>query len=177
MVNYIKSKSKISHNMDNKSYTTEFSVSQTPGECFNAIKNFRGWWSEEIEGATDKLDETFLYHYKDVHLSKLRLSEEIPDKKLVYDVLDNQFSFTENKNEWRGTKLVFEISGDNDKTTVKFTHDGLVPEEECYDVCTDAWGNYINNSLHHLISTGKGEPNPKEADGFNAEIVKKWKLK
>ncbi|MCL1663314.1 SRPBCC domain-containing protein [Elizabethkingia ursingii] len=163
--------------MDNKSYTTEFSVSQTPGECFNAIKNFRGWWSEEIEGATDKLDETFLYHYKDVHLSKLRLSEEIPDKKLVYDVLDNQFSFTENKNEWRGTKLVFEISGDNDKTTVKFTHDGLVPEEECYDVCTDAWGNYINNSLHHLISTGKGEPNPKEVDGFNAEIVKKWKLK
>ncbi|OPC37796.1 SRPBCC domain-containing protein [Elizabethkingia miricola] len=163
--------------MDNKSYTTEFSVDQTPAECFNAIKNFRGWWSEEIEGETDKLGETFLYHYKDVHLSKLRLSEEIPDKKLVYDVLDNQFSFTENKNEWRGTKLVFEISENNGKTTVKFTHDGLVPEEECYNICTDAWGNYINNSLHHLISTGRGVPNPKEAEGFNAEIVKKWELK
>ncbi|MDV3753523.1 ATPase [Elizabethkingia anophelis] len=163
--------------MDNKSYTTEFSVDQTPRECFHAIKNFRGWWSEEIEGETDKLDETFLYHYKDVHLSKLRLVEEIPDKKLIYDVLDNQFSFTENKNEWRGTKLVFEISENNGKTTVKFTHDGLVPEEECYNVCTDAWGNYINNSLYNLISTGRGVPNPKEADGFNAEIVKKWKLK
>ena len=139
--------------MDNKSYTTEFSVNQTPGECFNAIKNFRGWWSEEIEGETDKLGETFLYHYKDVHLSKLRLSGEIPDKKLV-----------------------FEVSENNGKTTVKFTHDGLVPEEECYNVCTDAWGNYINNSLYNLISTGRGVPNPKEADGFNAEIVKKWNL-
>lgn len=162
--------------MNNKSYTTAFSVDQTPRECFHAIKNFRGWWSEEIEGETDKLDETFLYHYKDVHLSELRLVEEIPDKKLVYDVLDNQFSFTENKNEWRGTKLVFEISENNGKTTVKFTHDGLVSEEECYNVCTDARGNYINNSLYNLISTGRGVPNPKEADGFNAEIVKKWNL-
>lgn len=76
-----------------------------------------------------------------------------------------------------GYKIGFEISGDNDKTTVKFTHDGLVPEEECYDVCTDAWGNYINNSLHHLISQEKESPIPKKRDGFNAEIVKKWKLK
>ncbi|MDE5492776.1 SRPBCC domain-containing protein [Elizabethkingia meningoseptica] len=163
--------------MDNKSYSTEFYVSQTPHECFQAIKNFRGWWSEDIEGVTDKLNETFFYHYKDIHLSKLKLSDEVPDKKLVYDVVDNQFSFTQNKNEWRGTKLVFEVSEHNGKTKVKFTHDGLISEEECYEVCTDAWGNYINNSLQHFISTGRGEPNPKEADGFNAEIVKKWKLK
>lgn len=59
--------------MNNKSYTTAFSVDQTPRECFHAIKNFRGWWSEEIEGETDKLDETFLYHYKDVHLSEAQI--------------------------------------------------------------------------------------------------------
>lgn len=75
-----------------------------------------------------------------------------------------------------GNKTGFEVSENNGKTTVKFTHDGLVPEEECYNVCTDAWGNYINNSLYNLISTGRGVPNPKEADGFNAEIVKKWNL-
>jgi hypothetical protein len=40
----------------------------------------------------------------------------------------------------------------------------------------DAWTNYIKNSLRSLITTGKGQPNPKEGDGFNAEIVKKWKL-
>ena len=39
-----------------------------------------------------------------------------------------------------GNKIGFEISENNGKTTVKFTHDGLVPEEECYNVCTDAWG-------------------------------------
>lgn len=73
-----------------------------------------------------------------------------------------------------GNKTGFEVSENNGKTTVKFTHDGLVPEE-CYNVCTDAWGNYINNSLYNLISTGRSTQ-PKEADGFNAEIVKKWNL-
>jgi len=28
-----------------------------------------------------------------------------------------------------------------------------------------------------LITAGEGQPNPKEKDGFNAEIVEKWKLK
>ena len=31
-----------------------------------------------------------------------------------------------------GNKTGFEVSENNGKTTVKFTHDGLVPEEECY---------------------------------------------
>ncbi len=26
------------------------------------------------------------------------------------------------------------------------------------------------------ITTGKGKPNPKEGEGFNAEIIEKWKL-
>jgi hypothetical protein len=28
-----------------------------------------------------------------------------------------------------------------------------------------------------LIATGKGNPNPKDKDGFNAELAEKWKLK
>jgi hypothetical protein len=29
-------------------------VKQTPEEAFTAINNVRGWWSEEIEGGTEK---------------------------------------------------------------------------------------------------------------------------
>lgn len=163
--------------MSHKSYTTAFSVNQTAQECSTAIKNFRSWWSEDIEGATDQLNAIFFYHYQDIHLSKIQLIEEISNEKLVYAVLDNRFSFTQNKGEWTNTKLIFDISQHNGKTRVKFTHEGLVPEEECYNICTDAWGNYINKSLYEFIATGKGKPNPKEAEGFNNEIVKKWRLK
>ena len=158
-----------------KDYTASILVDQTPATAFNAIKNFRAWWSEEIEGNTDQLNETFFYHYKDVHLSKIKLVEVVPDKKLVYQVVDNKFNFVKDTTEWINTKLIFEIAKEGDKTEVKFTHQGLVPEYECYNVCHDAWSGYIRGSLQSLITTGIGKPNPKEG-GLNAELVKKWGL-
>lgn len=77
-------------------------------------------------------------------------------------MLDNYFNFTEDKSEWKGTNVSFEISRKGNKTEVRFAHLGLVPEYECYDVCSNAWGSYINGSLKSLITTGKGKPNPKE---------------
>jgi hypothetical protein len=151
-------------------------VDVSPKLAFKAITNMRGWWSEEIEGITDKLNEEFFYHYKDIHLSKMKLVELVPEQKVVWLVLDNSFNFIEDKSEWVGTKLIFEISKEGDKTKVKFTHEGLVPQDECFEVCNEAWTNYIQNSLRKLITTGKGEPNPKDGDGFNADIAEKWKL-
>lgn len=161
---------------NNKDFTSIIIVDATPKTVFNGIKDFRAWWSEEIEGNTDKLDETFFYHYKDIHLCKLKLIEVVPDKRLVYKVVDNQFNFIKDPTEWVGTKLVFDITAEKNKTKITFTHIGLVPEYECYKVCNDAWTGYIQNSLYKLITTGTGVPNPKDRDGFNAELAKKWKL-
>lgn len=165
------------YDMEKQDYTASILVEQDPKTAFEAISNFRGWWSEEIEGRTNKPGDVFVYHYKDVHICKIKLIEMVPYKKLVYEVLDNQFSFTKDKTEWIGTKLIFDISTEGAKTKIKFTHQGLVPEYECFKVCYDAWGNYINNSLYSLITTGKGKPNPKDTDGFNAELADKWKIK
>ena len=161
--------------MEAQDYTTGFTVDSSPSTVFNAITSFRAWWSNQIEGSTDQLNETFFYHYKDVHLCKIKLIEMVPDKKLVYQVIDNQFNFTKDKSEWINTKLIFEITNEGDKTKVQFTHEGLVPAYECYDICQDAWTSYIQGSLQSLITTGKGKPNPKEG-GLNAELVEKWGL-
>ena len=161
--------------MKNQDFTTTISVDQTPKEVFSAINNVRGWWSEEIEGGTEKLNDEFLYHFKDVHISKIKLVEVIPDKKVVWLVIDNYFNFIKDKSEWKGTKIIFEISKKDGKTQLHFTHQGLVPEYECYDVCEDAWSNYIRTSLRNLITTGKGQPNPKEG-GFNARLLEKFNL-
>jgi hypothetical protein len=151
--------------MKTKDYTTSFTVDQTPEEAFRAIKNVRGWWSEEIEGSTDKLGDEFTYRYKDVHNCKMKLIEVIPHKKVVWLVVDNYFNFTKDKSEWKGTKITFEVSEKDNKTEIRFTHLGLVPEYECFDICSNAWGSYMNGSLRTLITTGKGQPNPKEKGG------------
>jgi len=149
--------------MKDHNYSASFTVDKSPEEAFQAIKNIRGWWSEEIEGPTDKVGDVFDYRYKDVHRCTLKLTEAIPGKRLAWLVTDNYFSFTEDKAEWKSTKLVFDIVRKGDKTEVHFTHLGLVPEYECFDVCSDAWGGYIKGSLKGLIANGKGDPNPKES--------------
>jgi uncharacterized protein YndB with AHSA1/START domain len=141
-------------------YTATFSVAQPPEAVFQAITNPRGWWSQAIEGTTDKLDAEFDYHYQDVHRAKFRITELVPGKKVVWHVVDNYFNFVKDKREWTGTDVVFEIARRNDETEVRFTHLGLVSAYECYDVCSNAWGGYIAGSLRDLITTGKGRPNP-----------------
>ena len=162
--------------MEKQDFTATILVDQSPNEAFNAITNVSGWWSEAIEGATDIINAESVYHYRNVHYCKMKLVELIPDQKVVWLILDNYFKFTTDKSEWIGTKLVFDITKNGEQTAVTFTHEGLVPQYECYEICREAWTNYIKGSLYKLITTGKGEPNPKENDGFNTELAKKWKL-
>ena len=162
--------------MKTQDFTTTILVDQTPQQVFDAINNVRGWWSEEIEGNTHKFNDEFTYHYKDVHICRMKLTEVVPNKNVVWQVLSNYFNFTKDKSEWTGTKIIFEISEKKNRTQLQFTHEGLTPDYECYNACYDGWSNYINKSLYSLITTGKGQPNPKEG-GFNQELIEKLNLK
>jgi hypothetical protein len=148
--------------MNAQNFSATFTVDQTPEEAFAAINNVRAWWTGEpgIEGSTGKLGDEFTYRYKPHHYSKHKITEFILGKKVAWLVLDSQLTFVKDKSEWNGTTMTFEIAKKGDKTEVRFTHVGLVPDYECYGACSNAWGSYINGSLRNLI-TGKGQPNQK----------------
>src|SRR2546425_10040488 len=99
-----------------KDYTTSIEVEQTPAVVFRAVTNPRAWWSQEIEGNTEKLNAEFNYHFKDAHRSKMKLIEVVPDKKVVWQVLDNYFNFTQDEHEWKGNTITFDITRKGDKT-------------------------------------------------------------
>jgi hypothetical protein len=149
--------------MDTTGYTTSFTVEQAPEEVFAAINNVRGWWSGEIDGSTDTLGAKFTYRYKDLHDSTQKITELVPGKKVVWHIEDAHVSFVNDKTEWKGTDVVFEIARKGNKTELRFTHAGLVPAFECYGECSNAWGFYVNGSLRSLIKTGKGQPNEVES--------------
>ena len=148
--------------MKNQDFTTTIAVDQTPQQAFDAINNVRGWWSENIEGVTNKLNGEFSHRYKDIHFCKMKIVEFIPAQKVVWLVLENDFNFIKDKKEWVGTKIIFDIAKKGNGTEIRFMHQGLVPAYECYEICEDAWSNYIQNSLQKLIATGKGMPTSKE---------------
>ncbi len=154
--------------MSTPDFTTTFLVDETPEAVFAAITDVRGWWSGEIEGDTVRVGDVFTYRYKDMHRSTQRVIEAIPGRKVVWDVLDAYLQFTEDKTEWNGTKVIFEIAREGDRTAIRFTHQGLVPAFECYENCSSAWSFYINDSLRSLITTGRGDPNPKEEGATSA---------
>ena len=117
--------------------------------------------TEELEGNSEQLNDEFIYRHGSIHYSKHRLIELIPDKKVVWLTLDSKLTFVEKQDEWNGTKMVFEISGQGDKTRLDITHVGLVPEFQCYDGCSNGWTYYLKESLLPLITTGKGNPDLK----------------
>jgi len=151
--------------MNNMNFTAAFSVDQSPEEVFDAINNVREWWSEEIDGHTDKLGVEFGFHHKDVHRSTQKITEFVQGKKVVWHVVDSHLNFVKDKAEWTGTDMVFGITKKNDKTELRFTHVGLVPAFECYRGCSGAWSFLINDSLRGLITAGKGQPYKKEKGG------------
>ncbi len=146
------------------SLTTLFSVEQTPEQAFAAITDVRRWWSGEIEGDTHRLGAEFTYAVPGIHYSKFRITELAPARRVAWLVLESSLSFIADTEEWTGTTVVFDIDERDGRTHVRFTHEGLRPQHECYGVCAHAWGEYVNGSLRSLIETGAGRPNSFEGE-------------
>ena len=144
-------------NMTTSDFTLTLSTSRTPQEVFQAITNVRSWWSgfhsEEIEGGTEKLNDEFSFSAAGgAHYSKQKLVEVIPGKKVVWLITESDFSYIDKKDEWTGTKVIFEVLGMGNETQLTFTHQGLTPEVECYDSCAPSWTQYLQAKLLPLIN-------------------------
>ncbi len=142
--------------MTAKDFSTTITVDQPGNEVFDAINNVGAWWHGTVSGAADKVNDEFEYRMKDMHYSKQKVVELIPAKKVVWLVTESNLSFTNNKSEWTGTKIRFDISEQDGKTQLRFTHEGLTPAFECYGGCSNGWEQLITRSLYSLLTKGKG---------------------
>jgi hypothetical protein len=134
-----------------------FAVSANAQHAYDSINKVTAWWTENLVGESAGLNDEFVVQFGDVHFSRQKIVEMVPGKKVVWLVTESRLNFIADKQEWTGTRIIFEVLEENTQTIIRFTHEGLVPHVECYDACSNAWGQYMN-SLQQLIDTGSGEP-------------------
>lgn len=129
-------------------YSFEFTTEQGEAQIFSKLLDIAAWWSgvygETIIGESSKIGDEFTFEAGGgMHNSKQKLIELVPNQKIVWQVIDSNLSFLANISEWTNSKLIFELEKQNNKTKVRFTHDGLTPSNECYDACSTGWGAYM----------------------------------
>jgi hypothetical protein len=143
--------------MKSEDFHCSITANVTAKQAVDAISNVSAWWAKNLEGSSQKLNDVFTVRFGTTWVT-FKITEFIPDTKIAWSVTDCYLPWLDDKTEWTGTKVVFEISTKNNTTVIHFTHEGLVPEVECYDNCVKGWTGHVTGSLQNLLNTGKGEP-------------------
>jgi hypothetical protein len=139
-----------------KSFTIAIEIARSPREVFNYLKEVSKWWSRDFEGSSRQLNDEFIIHHPGSHYSKQKLVDVIPDQKIVWLVTDSTLHWLRDRHEWTNTRMIFELTAQgNDRTVLRYTHEGLVPEKECYARCTEGWTMVIRERLFNFITEGQ----------------------
>ena len=158
--------------MENTSFKATIEVAKSAGEIFDCLSDVTNWWSKDFEGNSKNLNDEFVINHPNQHYSKQKLVEVIPNKKIVWLVTDSTLNWlTQDKHEWTNTKMIFEISTAGDKTILHFTHEGLIPEMECYAMCEMGWNIVIKNWLLHRITYGTQSPEMSKTAEIRSQVL------
>jgi uncharacterized protein YndB with AHSA1/START domain len=142
--------------MPDDSFHTTIELPRSPGEVFRCITaELPKWWGgEDYSGSSSKLNDVFIVNHLGAHFSRQRLTEVIPGKRVVWQVEESKLDWLRDQEEWTGTRMVFELAGKGEGTVLRFTHEGLVPEKQCYERCSEGWTQVITEWLYQLIVEG-----------------------
>src|SRR3954463_5681955 len=125
-----------------ESFSTQMMLTVPSAEVLAAVRDPRAWWSAAITGPTRSVGDEWVYSNGETHACRIRVEHVSPDR-VEWLGHATRFGFDAAGEEWVGTRIVFDIAPTDDGTILTFTHAGLVPEHECFEVCEPAWTHYI----------------------------------
>ncbi len=129
-------------------YSVALEVAKSPNEVFNNLVDLTKWWPEEFIGETIGLNSEFVLKTGVGHYSKNKVIEFVQDEKVVWQVSESRRK--EDNFDWTGTKMIFELEPKGGRTEIKFTYDGVVPENEIKRL-TQICDFVIKEKLYSLI--------------------------
>jgi hypothetical protein len=123
----------------NPDYTATIEVAKSPRDVYRCLtENVANWWGgKDLEGSARQVNDEFTIHHPGAHYSKQIVVELIPDKRVAWLVQESYLNWLKrDPHEWTSTKIVYELAGRGDITVLHFTHQGLTPDKESYERCS-----------------------------------------
>lgn len=148
--------------MRTANYQHHFTMPIPPAQVYEAITRVKDWWTINTEGRSLQPGDEFTVQFEDVHLTRQQIIEAVPGKRIVWKVIESHLPWLKDAEEWRGTKMVFEITATPEGSLLTFTHIGLTPGVECFDQCKKGWDYFLGQSLYELITEGTGMPDTSD---------------
>jgi hypothetical protein len=141
-------------------YQRSIQAGISPAEALSRISRVPDWWTKNFTGRSGNPGDRFTVRFGETFVD-FQVSEVVPGKKAVWQVTDCNLHWINDKKEWKGTSVVWEVSSRNGATQVKMTHAGLVPGVECYGNCKPGWDFFVGESLLKLLTENQGLPDQR----------------
>jgi hypothetical protein len=139
--------------MSDYTIKAQFEAACSPDEVKKWLDNpagIAGWWSDRVEGAAGQEGDEFHVSFP---------STPVPFELLVTDISDRaiEWEIPASPPWWKGTSIRFELTGDDGKTKLLFTHRGFDPADPIIEAITPAWVRFLDN-LVVVAESGKANP-------------------
>jgi hypothetical protein len=142
--------------MKKNDFTSSISAEISASEAIKKISSVPEWWGVTFTGSAINQNDTFTVKMSGDSFFNFIVAELIPGKRVVWLVTDCNMPWYSDKKEWSNTKLIFDLTENNCVTELKFIHEGLTPDVECYKDCEPGWTHWIQISLFSYLTSGKG---------------------
>lgn len=144
-----------------KDYQQLITIATNVNEVFNALTlSVPDWWGP-VDRPHSKLGDRFKVSFGEAFWT-FEIKALKPNQTITWLCVEsNQVhaGLKGVKEEWLGTLIHWNLEKlETGETMVRFQHEGLVPDFNCYDVCATAWDFFITNSLKSYLEKGQGQP-------------------
>lgn len=143
--------------MTKQDYRISISALVSASEAYDKISRVSEWWATDFEGSARNFGDLFTVRFGETYVD-FKITEAVPGSKVVWHVTNCYLPWLKDKTEWNGTSVVFEVSTRESETTVTMTHEGLVPEVECFEACEQGWNHHFGESMKQFLTDGHGMP-------------------
>lgn len=133
----------------------KLSIGAPRERVFQALATREGlarWWTSTTEGDSAP-GQTLTFRFGE-HICEMRVDELRSGSRVAWEC-------TRASPEWVGTRLTFELSEENGRTSLLFGHRQWAQTSDFFASCSTKWATFLL-SLREYAETGKGRPFPHD---------------